>query len=112
MKEYIACCGLDCEKCDARIATVNNDDQLRIKTAELWSQLNNAEITPEMINCTGCRLPGAKTPFCDYICPIRQCAREKNYATCQDCPDMDGCPVLATITANAPEALANLKNTK
>ena len=22
MKELIACCGLDCEKCDARIATV------------------------------------------------------------------------------------------
>ena len=25
MKQLIACCGLDCEGCDARIATVGND---------------------------------------------------------------------------------------
>lgn len=29
MKQLIACCGLDCESCDARIATVKNDDELR-----------------------------------------------------------------------------------
>ena len=40
--KFIACCGLDCEKCDARLATVNDDDALRRKTAELWSKLNNA----------------------------------------------------------------------
>lgn len=56
----IACCGLDCEKCDARIATVTNDTALREKTAALWSQLNGAEITPEMLHCTGCRVEGAK----------------------------------------------------
>ncbi len=32
MKQLIACCGLDCESCDARIATVKNDDELREKT--------------------------------------------------------------------------------
>ena len=46
MNELIACCGLDCEKCDARIATVTNDEALREKTAALWSQLNGVEITP------------------------------------------------------------------
>ncbi len=25
MKQLIACCGLDCESCDARIATVENN---------------------------------------------------------------------------------------
>ena len=34
MKQLIACCGLDCENCAARIATVNNDDELREKTAK------------------------------------------------------------------------------
>ncbi|MEG1806496.1 MAG: DUF3795 domain-containing protein, partial [Clostridia bacterium] len=29
MKKMIAYCGLDCEKCDAYIATINNDDALR-----------------------------------------------------------------------------------
>ena len=46
MKQLIACCGLDCESCDARIATVKNDDELREKTAQKWSAMNNApEIT-------------------------------------------------------------------
>lgn len=34
MKELIAHCGLDCEKCDARVATVNNDDGLREKDGQ------------------------------------------------------------------------------
>ena len=59
MKDFIAYCGLDCETCEARQATINNDDALRRKVAKLWSELNRAEITPAMINCTGCpcRLP-------------------------------------------------------
>ena len=71
MNGYIAYCGLDCGTCDARIATIHNDDVLRGKVARLWSELNGAEITPEMINCTGCRIEGAKTPFCESLCPIR-----------------------------------------
>ena len=74
MKEFIAYCGLDCESCEARIATINNDDHLRQKVAEEWSQLNGVTITPQMINCTGCRIEGVKTPFCESLCPIRQCA--------------------------------------
>lgn len=31
MKQLIACCGLDCESCDARIATVRDDNELREK---------------------------------------------------------------------------------
>ena len=53
VNEYIAYCGLDCETCEAHIATVNNDDDLRIKVAKEWSELNGVEITPEMINCAG-----------------------------------------------------------
>ena len=50
MKQLIACCGLDCEGCDARIATVGNDNELREKTARKWSEMNNApEITAATI---------------------------------------------------------------
>ena len=70
MKEMIGCCGLDCEECDARIATIHNDDESREKTAKLWTQLNGVEITTDMINCTGCRVPGVKTPFCGSMCAI------------------------------------------
>ena len=38
--QLIGCCGLDCEACDARIATITNDTALREKTAALWSKLN------------------------------------------------------------------------
>ena len=40
MNDYIAYCGLDCETCEARLATLGNDDELRIKVAEEWSKLN------------------------------------------------------------------------
>ena len=84
MDKLTACCGLDCEKCDARTATLTNDDALRERTAALWSKLNGVTITPEMINCTGCRTEGAKTPFCDRLCPIRGCVREKGLDPCAD----------------------------
>ena len=79
MKEFTAYCGLNCEVCEARIATVNNDNQLRKKVAMEWSELNHVEITPEMINCSGCRIDGVKTPFCDKFCEIRQCAMATKY---------------------------------
>ena len=56
MKDMIGYCGLDCEKCDAYMATVNDDQTLREKTAKQWAELNNAPILPEHINCEGCRV--------------------------------------------------------
>lgn len=108
MNKLIGCCGLDCEKCDARIATITNDNELREKTAALWTKLNGVQITPEMINCTGCRLDGAKTPFCDKLCPVHNCVREKNLNTCADCPKMDKCQTLCSIAVNNPSVLNNL----
>jgi len=109
MKTMIAFCGLDCEKCDAYIATKNDDQALREKTAKLWAQLNNAPILPEHINCDGCRVIGRKTVFCESLCGIRQCALKKGVTTCGDCPEMDTCSTLKAVTANSPEALKNLK---
>lgn len=64
--------------CAARIATVNNDDELREKTAKEWSVLNNTpEITPETIHCMGCRADGVKFAYCSDYCAIRKCVYEK-----------------------------------
>ena len=109
MKEYIACCGLDCERCKARLATVNDDDSLRRKVAKEWSELNGVEITPEMINCVGCRIDGVKTPYCESLCPIRQCAMGRGVETCGDCGEMERCEKLGMIVKNNPNALQNLK---
>ena len=109
MSRLIAYCGLDCEKCDAYIATKNNDQALREKTAKLWSELNNATILPEHINCEGCRVDGVKTVFCQSMCAIRQCALKKGMTTCGDCPELEKCPTLGTVIAHNREALKNLK---
>ena len=82
---------------------------LREKTAELWTKLNGVPITPDMISCTGCRIEGAKTPFCDKFCPVHNCVREKKLDTCADCEQTGGCPTLGQIAANSPFVLENLK---
>lgn len=109
MKNMIAYCELDCENCDAYLATVNNDQELRKKTAKLWAELNNAPIFPEHINCEGCRVDGVKTVFCDSMCGIRQCAMKKGVNTCGDCSDLEKCSIISAILENNPSALKNLK---
>lgn len=109
MKNRIAYCGLDCEKCDAYLATVRDDQDLREKTAREWSELNHAPIMPEHINCLGCRAEGVKTVFCESLCQIRRCALQKGVETCGDCGILNECRSIAAILANSPEALKNLK---
>lgn len=112
MDKLVACCGLDCEKCEAYIATQNNDDELREKVAKDWSKLNGVSIATEMINCDGCNANGRKTPFCNYLCEIRKCATKKKYSTCGFCQNVDKCEKLAMITSNNESALRNLKEKK
>ena len=109
MKTMIAYCGLDCEKCDAYLATIRDDQALREKTAKQWSEWNHVEIRPEDINCEGCRATGKKSVYCDRLCGIRQCAQKKGMETCGACPELETCPTVAMITANNPDALKNLK---
>ena len=109
MNAYIAYCGINCETCKARMATIDNDDALREKVAWLWSELNGVEITPDMINCFGCRINGAKTPYCESFCPIRQCALHRNMETCGSCSEMETCKKLGMIVKNNQDVLRNLK---
>lgn len=88
---------------------ITNNDALREKTAALWTKLNAVAITPDMIHCTGCRVEGAKTPFCDKLCPVHNCVRGKGLDTCADCGQMDGCQTLGRIAANSPFVLENLR---
>ncbi len=109
MRDFIGYCGLDCEKCDAYIATMQDDQALREKTAKLWAELNHAPILPEHINCEGCRMDGIKTIYCDKLCGIRQCAVKKNVEICGNCADLDGCEMMQAMISNTPTVLENLK---
>ena len=108
MNTFIACCGIDCTNCDARIATVNNNDDLRIKTAEKWSEIyNSSYITPETINCMGCRTEGIKFSHCNE-CEIRKCVKSKGFDTCGNCSEIDTCNIVGFIFKYVPEAKSNL----
>ncbi len=109
MEKLVACCGLDCSTCDARTATIKNDDELRAQTATKWKVAFSADITPEMINCTGCREPGVKFAHCAE-CEIRNCVTSKSFQTCADCDKLMDCTLLVNIHQYAPDALENLKS--
>ena len=110
MNNFIGYCGLDCESCEARLATVNNDNEARARVAKKWSELNGVEITAEMINCAGCRIDGVKTPYCESLCPIRQCAMGKKIETCGKCSEMESCEKIGAILKNNPDVRGRLKN--
>jgi hypothetical protein len=108
MKQLIACCGIDSESCDARIATVKNDNELREKTAQKWKAMyNSPNITAESINCMGCRTDGVKIGHC-YECEISNCVKTKGFDTCGDCEELETCETVGFVLQNVPGAKENL----
>jgi hypothetical protein len=103
----IAYCGLDCEKCNAYIATKTNDNKLRKATAQEWSKLFKTELRAEDINCTGCKSTGVKLYYCGNLCEIRKCATKKQLENCGLCETYP-CDKLDFIFKSSSEAKANL----
>ena len=110
MNRMIACCGIDCSTCEARIATQKNDDAMRAEVARRWCEMNHTDqITPQSINCDGCRADGIKFYFCSHLCQIRRCVQEKGFETCGDCPEKESCPKVGAIWQYNPDAKKNLE---
>jgi len=107
MDKIIAFCGINCAECLAFIAHKNDDNQLRVKTAEQWSKEFKTEMKPEDINCVGCTpLEGPHIGHCG-VCEIRKCGLEKGVATCAHCDDY-ACEKLAKFFEMVPAAKATL----
>ena len=100
MSDNISYCGLDCHKCEAYLATINNDDELKSQVAKKWSKLNNVNITKDMINCLGCKGNKVKTPFCEHLCKIRNCAIKKDVSFCINCETFIECKEIKMIIDN------------
>lgn len=110
MKPIIACCGLNCAACEARIATIANDDEMRASVVEKWkTQYNSPDISIEMINCTGCTEPGVKLGHC-HECEIRKCTLSKGFLTCAECEILGTCETVKFVHQYTSEALENLKS--
>jgi len=106
--EMLAYCGLVCTDCNAYIAKQNDDDELRRKTAEEWSKPGDP-ISPEEINCDGCKTEtGELYKWCPN-CEVRACAIEKGVETCAHCDDF-GCDILENFFKMSGEELRNKLN--
>ncbi len=108
MEKMISCCGINCAVCGAYIATKNNDDELRKKTAEEWSKMFNAEIDPATVNCEGCTSTGGILFQHCTVCEVRKCVMEKELKNCAGCDDYT-CDIVENILSMAPEARENLE---
>jgi hypothetical protein len=76
----VAYCCLECDKCDAHIATQKNDNQLRAKVAKEW------KMEAEKISCDGCKSDNAL-----FNCEAKKCAIARELATCAHCADFPSC---------------------
>ncbi len=94
------------------IATANNDDDLKLKTAEKWGKLypeyiGKKGLSLEDMNCQGCQSDGVRFVGCAN-CPIRNCSTGKGFGTCADCGEYETCAMLNGFFTSAPEAKENL----
>ena len=63
---------------------------------------------PEAItDCDGCRTEGDRLFAGCKLCPIRKCAREKEFDSCADCGEY-ACEQLKALLAREPTARAQL----
>jgi hypothetical protein len=106
-------CGLDCEQCEGRIATINNDDNLKAEIAKKWSADYGSEIEPSMINCEGCSASLGDVPRIGHCaeCEIRLCAIEKEVEHCGVCPDF-ACDTVKNFAEFVPGIIEKLEGMK
>jgi hypothetical protein len=103
--EMIASCGLVCSRCPTFIATQNNDDEARKKTAALYAEKFGLQLTMQDINCDGCLSTGGKLIGYCQVCEIRKCCASKGLAHCAACADQP-CENLKRFHEFSPDAKA------
>ena len=105
----IAYCGLNCAECPAFLATLSGYEYSKKKIAQEWSKIYNTDISPDDINCLGCKSrEGVYFSYC-YECSIRLCAEERSIDTCIDCAEFP-CIDLKEMFDLIPVAKHNLEN--
>lgn len=98
-------CGQDCETCLARTATAAGDEALLIEAAAEWLRRYGIKFSLDEMRCEGCG--SGRRGGCCFECPVRNCCREKGFATCAECPSY-ACESLEKIFKIAPAARRRL----
>ena len=107
MERMISYCGLYCDECPAYKATLNDDDEMRAKTAAEWSAQFKVELKPENIDCVGCTVKDGAHFHHWTECGIRKCASEHGLENCGHCKGY-ACDQLAELFKMVPAAKATL----
>jgi hypothetical protein len=105
MSKMIAYCSLVCSSCPTFLATQNDDDAARAKTAAFYSEKFGFNMKPEDINCDGCLSEGGKLIGYCQTCEIRKCCREKGLYNCAICKEQP-CDKLTKFHEFSPDAKA------
>jgi hypothetical protein len=103
MKKMIAYCGLICSDCPTFLATQNDDDEARKKTAEYYSEKFGFILKPEDINCDGCLTDGGNLIAYCKTCEIKKCCQDKCLDHCTVC-DEQPCDKLLKFHEFSPDA--------
>ncbi len=106
MEEMIAYCGLVCTSCPTYLATQNDDDVARAKTAAHYNKKFGFDVTAQDINCDGCLSEGGKLIAYCQNCEIRECCQDKGLEHCAVCDDQP-CEKLAAFHQFSPDAKAS-----
>lgn len=108
-KKLIGVCGIVCSECGAYVATNNDDEALRRKTAAEWSRIYGVDIKPESVHCVGCTTPkGGHFHHCSE-CEIRACGLKKKVENCGHCLDY-ACEKISGFFKMVPAAKAILES--
>lgn len=107
----MGCCGMDCETCAARKATLNRDNKMLAKLAAAAEKAGKESfILPSRMRCTGCLEKGDKSISCNE-CRIRQCAMEQHIPHCGFCENFP-CELGGVVWEAVPEYKHNLETLK
>jgi Protein of unknown function (DUF3795) len=111
--EDFSYCGLNCRACDVFKATVHGDHEARLRAAQQFAKTAKehwklATLDPNILDCRGCRV--TEIQHHGYgRCPIRQCVRQRGFASCGLCPEWRQCATLRPLLEDCPEAKRNLQ---
>ena len=111
MSKMTAYCGLVCSDCPSFIATRNDDDEARAKTAAFYRKTYGFDLQPEEINCDGClATDGRHIGYC-AMGEIRKCGMEHAVENCAHCADFE-CEKLKKFLDQVPAARAKLEGVR
>ncbi len=96
-REELAYCGADCEECNIYRAMIFKE-KLRPETVQRWQEdfkkyWRIDSLTPEQLNCRGCRYEGENVFFGFKLCPVRKCCKAHGLSSCGLCPEWKTCEI-------------------